>query len=83
MMNKEQTEKLIILSLSVIIFTIGLVSVYLYATGAYDPLQAMGNPIIALGLIVLTVMAVVMGGIGSIMSLLDFNDLRVDKKINE
>lgn len=68
-----------ILAFSSIIFTIGIISAHLYITGVYDPYM-IGNPIIVLGIILLTIMAIAMGGITIGITLMDLNDLRADKK---
>ena len=73
-MNKEQTDHFITLCLSAIVFTLGLISVYLYVNGVFDPY--LDNAFILLGLTFGTLMAIGMGGLTVILSMYNINDAR-------
>ncbi len=74
MLNKEQTENLITLACATVIFTLGLISAYLYSVGFYDPY--LSYLIVGLGIILGTVLAIGMGGMVIIVSIYAINDAR-------
>lgn len=76
-MNKEQTEQVITLVFSTIVFILGLISVYLYSTGFYD--IYFENPIVMFGIILGTVLAIGFGGMYMILSIYGINEAREDE----
>lgn len=74
LLNKEQTEHLITLCLGAIALVLGLISVYLFVNGVFTPY--LDNPIIFIGLVFGTVLAIALGGVSVVLSIYDLNGAR-------